>query len=211
MNKWENSSHKNECFCANKQGLFIPNRQLSCMLAFFLFLLFFVFMTGYFLGKKTFVQQVSDQIQQEAFADQVYTSLIAQSPHSELSENSISIVQNNDTLPVEESSLQAHSSLNDENNIENIPTIDNIESKTFYYAQLIGFATEKAAQLFVNKLAAKGIETEIKKHSSKTAKGKISYWYQVITTAYSNKDELIQLVDKITKEENIKDAHIRVC
>jgi len=80
-----------------------------------------------------------------------------------------------------------------------------------YYAQLIGFGTEKAAQLFVKKLLAKGIETEVKKRVSKTVKGHTSYWYQVVTAAYSNKNDLSAVVDRLAKEENIKGACIRSC
>ncbi len=193
MNKWEDSFKRNEpsCYCSSNQGLFVPNRQLSLIVAGLLFLGFCTFMTGYFLGKKNVVEQFSEKIQKEAFADQVYTTVLA---NAQEQENDVEIAQ---ATP---------------QSIETIELVPGCElPTTFYYGQLIGFGTEKAAHLFVNKLASKGIDTEIKKRVSKTVKGRTSYWYQVVTAAYSNKNDLIVLVDKIAKEENIKDASICAC
>lgn len=214
MNKWENSFKNNDrCQCAGSQGLFVPSRQLSFIVAGLLFFSFFIFMTGYFLGKKNVVEQFSDQVHQEAFADKVYASVVANmveinSPEDQAPqvaevaiENSYSVAEivHNDTIATTE---DAHTRDDDHHELL---------SSTHYYAQLIGFGTEKAAYFFVKKLADKGIETEIKKRTSKTAKGRSSYWYQVVTSNHTDRDELVALVDKITKEENIKGAQIRSC
>jgi hypothetical protein len=211
MNKWEDSFKKTSvmndksCHCADNQGLFIPNRQLSALVA-ALFLIFFaVFMTGYFLGKKKVVEQFTQEIRQDAFADQVYTTVITTNVHDGSSCLYDSLVTNSEEISTTLPSLnQDFTELSVENDIEQI-------AHERYYAQLIGFGTEKAAQLFVKKLAAKGIETEVKKRTSKTAKGNTSYWYQVVTAPFANKEELAALVNRLAKEENIKDACIRVC
>jgi len=189
MNKWEDSFKKNEnaCYCSTNQGLFVPNRQLSVVIAGFLFLCFCIFITGYFLGKKNVVLTAEQKIE----SHNTSTLLASQSPVIEIVEQ---LITQDDTQ------IAAV-----------VPQDESTQRIIQYYAQLIGFGTEKSAHLFVNKLAAKGIQTEIKKRVSKTVKGKTSYWYQVVTPLYSNKDDLSQLVDKITKEENIKDATIRVC
>lgn len=204
MNKWEDSFKRSEpsCYCSSNQGLFVPNRQLSLIVAVLLFLGFCTFMTGYFLGKKNVAEQFSEKVQKEAFADQVYTTVVANAQEQE-----------ND-LPSINTSLMAGIEITQvaPQTIEIIEQVNNLElPTTFYYGQLIGFGTEKAAHIFVNKLALKGIDTEIKKRVSKTVKGRTSYWYQVVTPAYSNKNDLIALVDRIAKEENIKDASIRTC
>lgn len=215
MNKWQDIGKKNDdCLCSNNQGLFIPNRQLSFIIAIMLFILFGVFMTGYFLGKKNSAEQLTERIQQEAFADQVYASIITQTQDSNQNlENSTLVCSNDKEIAC--SAQSSHQTIEivcaDDlnNNADDATSIG--QQLTHYYAQLIGFGTEKSAQLFVKKLATKGIETEIKKRVSKTAKGRTSYWYQVVTLSYSNKDELVELVNRITKEEKIKDANIRVC
>jgi len=201
MKKWEDSLkmtlENQKCYCSTNQGLFIPNRQLSMIVALLLLVVFSVFMTGYFFGKKNEVEQFTQRIQQQACADQIYTNLITseqnQSPVHDLPAISI------DTMLLTESINQ-----------DNEDVLGKKQSDS-YYAQLIGFGTEKSAHLFVKKLAKRGIETEVKKHASKTVKGQVSYWYQVVTAAYTNKDDLSVIVDKLVKEENIKGASICRC
>lgn len=203
MNKWEDSFKRSEpsCYCSSNQGLFVPNRQLSLIVAGMLFLTFCIFMTGYFLGKKNSVEQFSEKMHKEAFADQVYTTVLASAQEQETDTDIVEVVQQ----PTEQTNNQAMIVAEIENSlVHEMP-------ETLYYAQLIGFGTEKAAQLFVAKLASKGIDTEIKKRVSKTVKGRTSYWYQVVTSAYADKNELTEIVNRIAKEENIKDANIRVC
>ncbi len=84
-----------------------------------------------------------------------------------------------------------------------------IEKK--YYAQLIGFGTQQAAQRFVKKLAKKQIPVEIVKHCSRTAQGKTINWYQVVTMPYEDKQQLLNLVDSVQKTEKIQDARIVAC
>jgi hypothetical protein len=210
MNKWEDSFKKTSsegngnktCQCSSDQGLFVPNRQLSFIVALLFLLAFSIFMVGYFLGKKKMVEQFTTKVQQEAVADQIYTTMVTTAPFTQeqLTTNT-TFVQDN----VFSAELVS-------NNVEQENT-DVVEktSEQLYYAQLIGFGTEKAAQGFVKKLAAKNIETEIKRRVSKTAKGHTSYWYQVVTAPYADKNDLSAVVDKIVKEENIKGACIRNC
>ncbi|HLC06758.1 MAG TPA: SPOR domain-containing protein [Candidatus Babeliales bacterium] len=214
MNKWEDSFKKtNEqaCHCSNNQGLFVPNRQLSFIVAGLLFISFCIFMTGYFLGKKNVVEQFSEKVQQEAFADQIYTSVLATAQENEQPMTNTLLVTDADIVEVPQSINQEIAVVESDNTeFQEISSSQELSS-AHYYAQLIGFGTEKAAQLFVKKLASKGIDTEIKKRVSKTVKGRTSYWYQVVTPAYANKNDLSELVDRITREENIKDASIRTC
>ena len=210
MSKWEDSFRKTPidnngskvCHCSDSQGLFVPNRQLSFAVAGFLFLAFSIFMAGYFLGKKKAVEQFTERMQQDAFADQIYTTVLSTTQDLPSATNSLLVASlNDDVVP---SQLVSH----DEIVLDNAVLEDNAQH---YYAQLIGFGTEKAAQLFVKKLSVKGIETEVKKRISKTVKGHSSYWYQVVTAPYTNKNDLTALVDRLAKEENIKDACIRNC
>jgi hypothetical protein len=208
-NRWEDPSRKAEssCYCTNDYGLFIPSRQLSFIVAALLFFTFFIFMTGYFLGKKNVVEQFVEQAQQEACADTIYSHLMSNNEDSEQPEPAPLALAQIEESEVAISSLnQKISDMQDELTVQQEQEISEL-----YYAQLIGFGTEKAAQIFVKKLETKGIATEIKKRASKTAKGRTSCWYQVVTLNYGDKSELIKLVDRITKEENIKDAVIRAC
>ena len=208
MNKWEDSFRKSgeqACHCSSNQGLFVPNRQLSFIVAGLSLLSFCIFMTGYFLGKKNVVEQFTEKMQVEAFSDQVYTAVLATTQENEqVVENNLLVTDTDvaDVLP---------QSINQDIVVAQLQADAEQSALTRYYAQLIGFGAEKSAQAFVKKLATKGIDTEIKKRVSTTAKGRTSYWYQVVTTAYTNKSDLSELVDRIAKEENIKGACIRVC
>ena len=212
MNKWEDSFKKMSiesgnnkmCNCSDNQGLFVPNRQLSLVVAIILLLAFFIFMTGYFLGKRKAVEQFTQNMQQEAVADKIYTMVLSAQENQSSSDDTLLVTHADDNSVA--SSLIGYEEVAISRATSATP-----EETQKYYAQLIGFGTEKAAQLFVKKLSVKGIETEVKKRASKTAKGHTSYWYQVITAQYDNKNDLLQIVDKLSKEENIKDARVCTC
>ena len=82
---------------------------------------------------------------------------------------------------------------------------------TTYYAQLIGFGTQKAADNFVKKLERKGIQAKVHTRQSKSARGKNYYWYQVVTELYDNKNELEIVVNCIKNDEKIHDVRIVTC
>jgi hypothetical protein len=214
MSKWEDSFKKsltdldnsNTCYCTNNQGLFVPNRQLSAIAAGLLFLFFCIFITGYFLGKKYAAEQFAQKMQVNALDDKLYMAALAQEVMP--ADGDASLVVNNIADNVVQEMLVPQDAIVTLNQDIVIP---DMEEQKRYYAQLIGFGTEKAAEQFVKKLALNGINTEVKKRVSKTVKGRTSYWYQVVTTAYSNKDDLSRIVDKLVKDEKLKDVSIRVC
>jgi hypothetical protein len=218
MNKWENSFEKvtsditnNKCKCSSLQGLFIPNRQLSIVVAGLLFLLFSIFITGYFLGKKYCVEQFTKEMHIDTFEDIVVSAPNeASSAESEITSPSLLVTatDNNNSEQLDVNSLIVPQSVATINQDIVLPSQD--EPKR-YYAQLIGFGTEKAASQFVNKVSLNGIPTEVKKRVSKTAKGRTSYWYQVVTAPYLDKNDLSRIVDKLVKEEKLRDVCIRVC
>jgi hypothetical protein len=207
MNKWEDSFKK-----IDDPGLFIPNRQLSVVVAILLLLAFSLFMTGYFLGKRKAVEQFTQEMQQDAIADKIYTTVLKTSSSDSAYAESMKDKAEDTLLVTHADENVATSLLLSHEEVAAVQQVGaDLEKTHCYYAQLIGFGTEKAAQNFVKKLSAKGIETEVKKRASKTVKGQTSYWYQVVTAQYAHKDDLLHLVDKLTKEENIKDARICVC
>lgn len=215
MSKWEDSfriksieNNDKNCHCSGGQGLFVPNRQLSVVVALLLLLAFSVFMAGYFLGKKKAVEQFTEKVRQDAFADQIYTTVLTTPQDPQPVANALLVTHADDVSVMPQSLNQDIATIEQE--IITAQSFSEVQDQR-YYAQLIGFGTEKAAQLFVKKLAAKGIETEVKKRVSKTVKGHTSYWYQVVTTAYSSRSDLSAVVDRLAKEENIKDASIRNC
>ena len=96
------------------------------------------------------------------------------------------------------------------------PTIDGvvrneISDEQWYKAQLIGFGTSRAANQFVERLQQKNLPVRVQERHSKTAQGKEVIWYQVTTELFNDKHELMVFVDKIKKEERLKDIRIVAC
>jgi hypothetical protein len=218
MSKWEDSFKKpitdldnsSACHCANNQGLFVPNRQLSAIVAGLFFLFFCIFITGYFLGKKYAAEQFIQKMQANVADDNLYVSTL---PVDEAVRGDADglLVMNGESSSAE---IVAHEELIPQEAVVTLNqdiVIPDTQEQKHYYAQLIGFGTEKAAEQFVKRLSSNGINTEIKKRVSKTVKGRTSYWYQVVTAAYHSKDDLSRIVDKLVKDEKLKDVCIRVC
>jgi hypothetical protein len=81
-----------------------------------------------------------------------------------------------------------------------------------YYAPLAGYGSEQEAQKLVNRLAHHRIDTHIKKRQGKTMKkNKAVVWYQVVTDTYTNKADLVAMVDTIKNVAHIKDIQILSC
>lgn len=205
MKKQENSL----CQCMENNGLFVPNRQLSGLVAGLLFLLFCTFMTGYFLGKKYGIEQFTQKMYNDSLDDDETLSVMVRDTEICIQDNQahVPVIEHNMALTLPNETAALHTVVVD------VPqqTSDLSTNDQKYYAQLIGFGTEKAAELFVKRVALQGITTEIKKRVSITAKGHTSYWYQVVTPAYSNKDDLSMVVNQLVKTEKLKDVCIRTC
>jgi cell division septation protein DedD len=206
------------CVCDGKQGVFLNNRHMSWALSIILLLNFFVFMTGYFLGKKQAVDQLNYKIDQESLTDHVYSSMYALYDTKAQPESSDTIEPEDEVaeadLAIEEPAVEqavditAQVQVSDEipENTAEVTSIQNNGHE--YYAQLVGFSSEKAAQQFVKKLAQRDITAHIKQRPSKTAKGRIVHWYQVITESFTKKEELLKLVENIKRRENLHDVRI---
>jgi cell division protein FtsN len=232
MNEANNDQNKishEHCICTSMRGLFIPNRQLSFIVATSILLLFFAFIGGYFWGTRQATDQFISQLDQDSLADQIFTSLCAPDEYPDTAADNLQEEETDqpseetqETLVAPEqmsSELPAHSAATVQ---DNIPTqapviaeqqkIEQIEpAEKQYYAQLIGFGTKQAAQQFVHRLEKKGISVAIKTRYSKTAKERQIAWYQVITKPYANKQELASLVSRIKKEEKLKGVVVVPC
>src|SRR5579872_3561499 len=187
MSKWQESFDKkrssrcedSNCISNYNEGLFIPNRQLSILVALLLFLLLSSFIVGYFFGKKSAIENFSHQASVDIFADQMRTSTLL------MTDNGGELPSLSNTMDIVNTTQETQNNISPtiiaaDNSTHDVVVHNNEEQKTQYYAQLIGFGTEKAAYKFMQKLALKNIETIVKKHVSKTSKGRVSHWYQVV-------------------------------
>lgn len=167
---------------AYNSALYLSNRQVSWLIASLILLSFFIFIAGYFLG------------QRKAVEHQVELSTL----HS-----MIPVHQNRPDPIVAPAVAYA-------------PTIegmleDELSNEQLYKAQLIGFGTLRAAHQFVDRLQQKNMPVRVQERHSKTAQGKEVIWYQVTTELFNDKQELMTFVERIKKEERLKDIRIVSC
>lgn len=207
MSKWEVPFGKDtDCMCKNNQGLFIPNRQLSALVAVLLLIMCTIFIAGYFTGKRYVVEQFTQKIAQQHFSDQIYTAVVTQAAEEDAHQSTIISGQYHDVADQTVDKVVAEPAVEPDESA-NEPTGE--RSAMLHYAQLIGFSTEKAANQFKQRLSDKAIEVVVKKRTSKTARGKVTAWYQVVTQESTNRAELELLVDRIVKEEKLKGVCIK--
>ena len=213
-----------KCVCSSLQGLFIPNRQLSLAVSGCIAMLFLSFMTGYFFGGQHAAQDFMHQVNHVSFNDQMSASLCALTKECAMvNDNGNDSSTNSNTIDDDASfqecvrdnahDLSDHSLIKVElkEDVLSVPALDIKKSEKRFYAQLIGFGTQQAAQRFAKKLESRHIPVEINKHSSRTAKGKTINWYQVVTVPYEDKQQLLSIVDAIQKTEKIQDIRIIGC
>ena len=210
--------------------IILTKRQASMVMASMLLFCLFVFIAGYFLGKRTLIDDFSATTTKESLHDQIDLLLTTQSLQSSQEGQAVS---EDEPLLVEEKSLQDEITVADQEMVipeiiteeresqkqikkeETIKSEDNVvvnspDVKKSQHAQLIGFGTKKAAQAFVARLKKHDIPVILKTMMSKTASGKQRTWYQAITPTYDSLKELQDQIVKIKRLEHIRDKDIRV-
>jgi len=177
---------------SKEAGFFLPNRELSWVIALALILSFLMFCTGYFWGQRRAVSQFLYKVKEESFADGITYSLYAMGP-KELSETDGEIV-----VAPEES-------------LEELITKEKVvvqSPKTVYAAPLIGFGTLHAANNFAQRVGKTGIPVTVKQRSSKTQRGRKIVWYQAVTNEYEDKSTLEKVIEQVKQNEKIKEIKI---
>ena len=181
MHATQDVKHACPTCLSNPDFLIIDRKNTSRIVAGMLLGSFFIFVSGYFFGKKKLAEDFSSTLEHTNFSDQMSYAL---------------------------------TTLQDHNNAAVVPTIEapkevakpsvQVQQKTpiKYAAQLLG-GTQKSVTDFAERMAKKGILIEVRKRTSKTARGTTMHWYQAVTQAYADENELKALIDKIKKFEKI--------
>lgn len=165
-----------------------------------------VFTLGYFWGKRNAASEFVDKAINESFEDKVNYSLYSLYNNANQDEE----------IVIEESSkepqIQAAHDLQEEKLIATqdamTAAIKQASDGPSYYAELIGFSTEKSANSFLDKVTSKGYPVKIITKKSINPKGKAITWYQAVTEPLKNKDELIKLTNQIEKAEHLNGTKI---
>lgn len=193
----------------------VSRRFVPGILAVVMFSVFVAFMIGYFLGVKYTTDEFVTQIRQETFADQ----LLAGSASATSGAAPENAAQTMDTAGEEtstENSVHAtdvSAALSDGPQLSTAALQEapkNIAASPMRYgAELIGFGTKGAAEDFIKRVAHYSpMPLELKERQSKTPRGKVIKWYQVVTKKYEQKQELQKMLDTLIKKEHLHDIKI---
>ncbi|MCL4360978.1 SPOR domain-containing protein [Candidatus Dependentiae bacterium] len=176
--------------------MIFKHQQLAQAIALILISTFFIFIAGYYWGKKSALENFSAQFEQDSFADKVSYSLCSlyDQPDSETDSETAN----------QDSESQDSESSDSENAGDDLT--DN--QANAYLAQLAGFGSNITAKKFVDLLKQKGFKVNIAEKKSRTSKGKIITWYQVVTDYFSDEKELLKFIDKINKISKLTDVKV---
>lgn len=214
---------------SSSDQIVLTKRQASMIMASMLLFCLFVFIIGFFLGKRTVIDDFSTKVTKEALHDQIDFLLTTQSLESSQEDGIATEAESIENLAIEnqESIMPAifsqerisqtrMTTTNDNSSKVYITSLEQPAIKEFkmiegpQYAQLIGFGTKKAAQTFVSRLKKHDVPVILKTMMSKTAAGKQKTWYQAITPTYNSAEELQSQIAKIKRLEHIRDKDIKI-
>lgn len=209
---------------ADGQGFFLTNRQLSLVVATIILIGFFVFMAGYFLGQKKALQQFSNKLELDSFSDKIYSSMYAlydskgvptDDDESEGGSSDIEDTGISEQSPVKVVDNKKTSYVNPETPHQAVPLKNETpvpeKPQEQFYAQLAGFGSSSSAYAFASRLNKHTTMVHVKKHVSKTAKGKERCWYQVTTKPFNTKEAAMSFVERVKREEHLKDVRLISC
>ena len=175
----------------NREGVIITSKELMYGGVALALTLFFVFAGGYFLGKKRAFEELALQYDDECFADKISQSLSLLGEQSEADEAEGAGTEEEVTQEKQEPQ-QAQQ--------------DGAE-RELAYAQLCGFGTKQAAELYVARLKRRAIAARIVDRKSLSRKGRPITWYQVVTQSME-KQELNDIISRIKEADKLTDVRI---
>lgn len=194
MEKNNNDTEKNITFTA---------RQLSFALAAIVAIACFIFIAGYYLGKKRAAQEFSYTVDQDSLADQIYSSLCG-----------LYEVKDNEISPEQEEADEESAPLSSEISENSSPQENSngpIGGAAQYRAIIAGFSSSNvvAGKDLVARLTNSGYPCELVERFSR-AKGKTVVWYQVATKPYESSLSLEKVKPKIAKLAHVSPASIHI-
>lgn len=189
----------------NEFKIMLTMRQISLAVAALLALSFFIFIAGYFLGKRKAIQEFSHHVDQESLADQIYSSMCVLYDAKDDNEEDEDGTEENETAEVSKGSDQKE---------EITPQVTQKEArdKKNYTLTLAGFsaAQHEEATKMVARLAKKGFSAHVNEIPSKTSKGKIITWYQVVANVMIGEGEMEPMQQEIAKVAHVNKKSIRI-
>lgn len=205
--------------------IIVTKRQASMITASFFVFALSVFIVGYFLGKRSVLEDFSAQVTQDSLNNQIDYLLTSQAVQSADDSDISSSDQKDENDNILDDVSQANiKDFSRDSNVDQHETKEDLQSKSSepvpaqeskpkkhkqMYAQLVGFGTKRAALAFAARLKEKDVHVIIKTRTSKTAKGKKRTWYQAVTPIMSDEKEFKKVIAKIQRLEHIRSSDIK--
>lgn len=190
------------CPCQDTTVLALNRTSVSRMVAGGTLVCFFIFVTGYFWGKKHATEDFMSAVNEEALVDKMQVALNTLTPMS--SQVDAVADTNEETVAVAEQETEV---LQPEQSSQ--PSEEVVPSGKLYIAQLIGFGSENNAKQFVKKLARRGVtDVVVSAKTSRMSGGRKRTWYQVVTKPFADHQQVVALVDRIKEIEKLHDVRI---
>ena len=174
----------------------IHHYQITGLITAMLMLYVITFLAGYFWGKKSALEEFAEQIKNESFSDKVYASLCALYDQPAEAGTSQTHARSVDEVPQGESISEQSEQLEEKE-----------KPAGTFVAQLIGYGTEKQAQIYVKALERRGISAEAVTRTSVTSRGKKRVWYQVVTQP-APYEETQRLAERLAIEDRLAGVSI---
>lgn len=171
---------------------------------------FVLFVSGYYLGKKTATESLMAEVESVAFADRIYSSLCTLYPSCSQEQegpdapevDEVSSETNNDGDVASQAIVDTQGEKADDVDSDSSVLLQNL-----YYAPLAGYGTHQAAVTAQKRFEFDGVKTIIVEKPATSARGKKRLWYQIVTKPYK-KEELERLIQKIKKPYKLTDIDI---
>lgn len=185
-----------------KDTLQLTQQQISQMLALSLVVTFFVFMAGFYWGKKSVIEPYIEQVSSDSLSDKVSYAFCTlydaeEEDEAESKEDTQGELNVSDNA-VDQDAVQS----------SKLPISPDNQDIPLFVAQIAGFGTKRAAERCLENLKNNGFAVTMKSRKSETSKGKEIIWYQVVTEPVEDREQLSKLVDQIKKVAKVKDVPI---
>lgn len=191
------------CPCQDTTVLALSRTSVSRMVAASSLACLFVFVTGYFWGKKHAAEAFMTAVTEEALVDKMQVALNTIAPVPNPLDSLAAHDDATETVPLEVTTQAA----SEEVSVDQ--PLAPVASDKQYIAKLIGFGSERNASQFVKKLARRGVsDVVIAPQTSRMSGGRMRTWYQVVTKPFADHQQLVALVDRIKQIEKLHDVRI---
>lgn len=165
---------------------------------------------GYYWGRKFVAEDFVNYCGTEALADRIAASLYARYGSDSQDDEDTTTKADPAAEEVEDAETEDEEGEEPDQDVvlpeggpSSVAGDASLASEALYEAQLAGFGSESSAEHYLKKLRTQSIAAHVRKRTTRTARGRTSTWYQVVTNPLSY-SEASNLVTRLKEEDHLK-------